>query len=80
MIDFAHILAFPARGSAANGCSEVLFKKLTVQGGSDISAVRATGRSEPRAEDEQKSTVALGGCRNPLSDTSDPRGKKPQEP
>lgn len=36
----------PARGSAANGLSEELFKKRTVQGGSDISALRATGRTE----------------------------------
>lgn len=45
MIYFTHIFPFPARGSAANGLSEVLFKTLTVQGGSDISALRATGRT-----------------------------------
>lgn len=47
MIYFTHSFPFPARGSAANGLSEVLFKTRTVQGGSDISALRATGRTKP---------------------------------
>lgn len=46
MIYFTHIFPFPARGSAANGLSEVPFKTLTVQGGSDISSLRATGRAD----------------------------------
>lgn len=46
MIDFTHIfVSIPRPGSTANGLSEVLFKTRHVQGGSDISALRATGRT-----------------------------------
>lgn len=45
MIYFTHNFPFPARGSPANGLSVVLFKTLTVEGGSDISAPRVTGRT-----------------------------------
>lgn len=52
MIYFTNNFPFPARGSPANGLSEVLFKTLTVEGGSDISVPRVTHRAEPEPEEE----------------------------